>query len=199
MLAAPRAEATGAGSRNLSYCGATAYSLPFRDAVFDVVYAHQVLQHLREPALALVEMQRVMKPGGLMGLRDVDWGTVSYWPLDPWIERFLAVHVESWRRNGGEPRMGRALRALANSAGLEDVEVSAALWCYTTPEQTAAWGDAYAERILTSPMGQGPVEYGLVTREDLTHMADAFRRWAAHPDAFWAFTHVAVLGRKPRT
>jgi hypothetical protein len=28
-------------------------------------------------------------------------------------------------------------------------------------------------------------------------MAAAFRAWAAHPDAFWAFLHVEALARRP--
>jgi hypothetical protein len=71
------------------------------------------------------------------------------------------------------------------------------VWCYATPEETTAWGDSYAERLLTSPMGARPVEYGFATREDIEAMAAAFRAWAVHPDAFWAFTQVAALARKP--
>ena len=62
------------------------YELPFPDAAFDVAYAHQVLQHLRERGAALREMLRVVRPGGLVAVRDVDWGTAAYWPRDPWIE-----------------------------------------------------------------------------------------------------------------
>ena len=65
------------------------------------------------------------------------------------------------------------------------------------PAETTAWGDSYAERLLTSPMGARPVEYGFATREDIEAMAAAFRARAGHPDAFWAFTQVAALARKP--
>ena len=70
------------------------------------------------------------------------------------------MHFKTWYRNGGEPRMGRHLRALFNAAGVEDLEISAAVWCYATPEETIEWGDSYAERLLTSPMGSRAVEYG---------------------------------------
>jgi len=56
---------------------------------------------------------------------------------------------------------------------------------------------SYAERLLTSQMGSRPVEYGFATRADIEAMAAAFRAWARHPDAFWAFVHVAALARKP--
>jgi ubiquinone/menaquinone biosynthesis C-methylase UbiE len=196
-LAAARAEAAARGLGNLRYEEGSVYELPFADASFDAAYAHQVVQHLREPAAALREMLRVVRPGGLVAVRDVDWGTVSYWPPDPWLDRFVETHFKTWYRNGGEPRMGRHLRALFNAAGVADLQVTASVWCYATPSETIEWGESYAERLLTSPMGGRAVEYGFATREDLEAMAAAFRAWAVHPDAFWAFTHVAALARKP--
>ena len=74
--------------------------------------------------------------------------------------------------------------------------MTAAVWCYATPEETTDWGESYAQRLLTSPMGARPVEYGYATPEEVAAMAAAFRAWAAHPDAFWAFTQVEALARK---
>lgn len=196
-LAAARQDAAARGLANLRYEQGSVYDLPFPDASFDVVFAHQVLQHLREPRAALSEMVRVLRPEGIVAVREVDWGTASYWPADPWIDRFVDMHLKTWIRNGGEPRIGRQLRALLNAAEVADVRVTASLWCYATLAETRAWGESYAERLLTSPMGERAVEYGYASRADLEAMAAAFRAWAVHPDAFWAFLHVAALARKP--
>ena len=196
-LAAARNDAAARGLENLEYREGSVYELPFPDASFDVAYAHQVLQHLRDPAAALREMLRAVRPGGLVAVREVDWGTAAYWPRDPWIDRFVEVHLKTWYRNGGEPRMGRQLRALFNAADVGDLQITASVWCYTTPAETTEWGESYAERLLTSPMGERAVEYGYASREDLEAMAAAFRAWAVHPDAFWTFVHVAALARKP--
>jgi ubiquinone/menaquinone biosynthesis C-methylase UbiE len=196
-LAGAREDAAARGLDNLRYEDGSVYELPFAEASFDVVYAHQVLQHLREPAAALAEMRRVVRPGGLIAVRDVDWGTAAYWPADPWIDRFVEVHFKTWYRNGGEPRMGRRLRALFNAINVADLQITAAAWCYATPEETTDWGESYAQRLLTSPMGERAVEYGYASRSDLEAMAAAFRAWAVHPDAFWTFLHVAALARKP--
>jgi ubiquinone/menaquinone biosynthesis C-methylase UbiE len=194
-LAAARQEAVARGLTNLEYREGSVYELPFPDAAFDVAYAHQVFQHLREPGTALREMLRVVRTGGLVAVRDVDWGTVAYWPADPWIDRFVEIHQKTWYRNGGEPRMGRRLRALFNAAGVADLQVTAAVWCYATPSETVEWGDSYAERLLTSPMGERMVEYGFATRPDVEAMAAALRRWSAHPDALWSFIHVQARAR----
>jgi len=196
-LAQNRLDAEARGVKNLRYEYGSVYELAYPDASFDVAYAHQVLQHLTDRQAALREMLRVVKPGGLLAVRDVDWGSVVYWPTDPWLDRFIEMYEETARGLGGEPRMGRHMRALFHDAGLSDVQVTAAVWCYATSEETVTWGDSYADRLLTSSMGERPVETGLATRADIEAMAEAFRLWARKPDALWAFTQVAALSRKP--
>jgi SAM-dependent methyltransferase len=191
-----RGEAAARGLENLDYHVGSVYELPFPDACFDVAYAHQVLQHLGERSAALSEMLRVVRPGGLVAVRDVDWGTVAYWPRDPWIDRFIEMHQRTWYRNGGEPQLGRQLRALFHGTAAVDVRITASVWCYATRGDTTQWGESYADRLLTSPMGARPVEYHYASRADIEAMASAFRAWASHPDAFWVFTHVAALAWK---
>ena len=195
-LDAARRDAAARGLENLRYEIGSVYELAFPDASFDAAYAHQVFQHLREREVALREMLRVLRPGGLIAVRDVDWGTVAYWPRDPWIDRFIEVHERTWYQNGGEPQMGRQLRALFNGAGIADVRITASVWCYATRGETTEWGQSYADRLVSSPMGDRPVEYGYASREDIQAMASALRAWGSHPDALWAFIHIAALGRK---
>jgi SAM-dependent methyltransferase len=191
-----RRDSAARGITNVQYREASVYELPFPDASFDVAYAHQVIQHLRERSAALREMLRVVTPGGHLAIREVDWGTVAYWPPDPWLDRFIEAHLEAWRRNGGEPQLGRQLRALFNALDVADLRITAAVWCYATPDETTTWGNAYADRLLTS-MGTSPIEHGLATRADIEAMADAFRAWGRDRDAFWAFIMVEALARKP--
>ncbi len=195
-LDAARRDAAARGLENLRYEIGSVYELPFPDASFHAAYAHQVFQHLRERVVALREMLRVLRPGGLIAVRDVDWGTVAYWPRDPWIDRFIEVHERTWYQNGGQPQMGRQLRALFNGAGIADVRITASVWCYATRGETTEWGQSYADRLVSSPMGDRPVEYGYASREDIQAMASALRAWGSHPDALWAFIHIAALGRK---
>ena len=66
------AEATGlleaSATGNVEFVTGDVYSLGFDDQSFDVAHAHQVLQHLTDPVAALVEMRRVLRPGGILAV-----------------------------------------------------------------------------------------------------------------------------------
>ena len=66
--AAEHARARGAG--NVRFEQHDVYRLPYDDGAFDVVHAHQTLQHLRDPVRALREMRRVCRPDGAVAARD---------------------------------------------------------------------------------------------------------------------------------
>src|SRR6185369_12659825 len=61
------------GLSNVELSVGDVYALEFPDQSFDVVHAHQVLQHLGDPVAALAEMRRVIRPGGVVAARDVDY------------------------------------------------------------------------------------------------------------------------------
>src|SRR5215217_1213191 len=68
------------------------YALEAADDSFDVVHAHQVLQHLTDPVAALREMARVCRPGGLVAVRDVDYAATTWFPAAPGLDRWLDLY-----------------------------------------------------------------------------------------------------------
>ena len=63
---------------NVDFVAGDAYALDFPDDSFDIVHAHQVLQHVGDPVAVLREMRRVVKPGGIVAARDVIYGAASW-------------------------------------------------------------------------------------------------------------------------
>src|SRR4029078_9038634 len=119
---AARAAARDAGDDNVEFAVGDVYALDVPDASFDVVHAHQVLQHLTDPVAALREMRRVCAPGGVVAARDSDYETFTWWPEDPRLTRGLELYHEVARANDAEPDAGRRLLAWAHAAGFTDVE-----------------------------------------------------------------------------
>ena len=74
----PNAAWTTSGSRS-----ADVHALDFPDDSFDVVHAHQVLQHVSDPVQALREMRRVCRPGGVVAARDSDYAAMTWYPDVP--------------------------------------------------------------------------------------------------------------------
>ena len=59
------------------------FAMRFDDGTFDVVHAHQVLQHLDDPVAALVEMARVCRTDGVVAVRDGDYADDDLVPRRP--------------------------------------------------------------------------------------------------------------------
>jgi ubiquinone/menaquinone biosynthesis C-methylase UbiE len=195
---APEVIAVAAGDhrhRNLEFAPGDVYAIDHADGTFDVVHAHQVLQHLADPVAALAEMKRVCRPGGVVAVRDADYDAMTWWPDEPGLHRWLELYRSVARANGGEPRAGRRLRAWARAAGFEQVETSASAWCFAEPDDRAWWADTWAERVVSAPLATRAVELELATRSQLVGMADAWRRWAHHPDGCFLVVHGEILAR----
>ena len=169
-------------------------ALPFEDASFDVVHAHQVLQHLADPVGALAEMRRVTRPGGIVAVRDAVYSAMTWFPEFEGMELWRSVYMATARANGGEPDAGSRLLSWARAAGFADASASASTWCYATPADRAWQSQTWAQRCLTS-FGPRAVELGLADRADLEAMAQAWRQWGDSEDAWFVVVHGEVLAR----
>ena len=169
-------------------------ALPFEDASFDVVHAHQVLQHLADPVGALAEMRRVTRPGGMVAVRDAVYSAMTWFPEPAGMEQWRSVYMATARANGGEPDAGSRLLSWARAAGFADASASASTWCYATPADRAWQSQTWAQRCLTS-FGPRAVELGLADRADLETMAQAWRQWGDSEDAWFVVVHGEVLAR----
>jgi len=194
-LAGARAEAARQGRRNVSFDVGDVYKLGFRDATFDVVHAHQVLQHLTDPVAALAEMRRVCRPGGAVAARDGDYGGFLWFPEDPELTEWRALYQGVARATGGEPDAGRRMLGWARAAGFTDVRTSASVWLFATPDERSWWGGLWADRLTQSDFAEHAVGYGLATRADLRRLASAWHRWVSSQDGWFLIPHGEILCR----
>nr|WP_204261162.1 methyltransferase domain-containing protein [Blastococcus saxobsidens] len=172
------------------------YALDLPDDSFDVVHAHQVLQHLTDPVAALREMARVCRPGGVIAVRDVDYAATTWFPLDAGLDRWLDLYEQVARRNGAEPDAGRRLLSWAHAAGLRDVTATAGTYCYASAEERQWWGRSWAGRATSSAFAEQAVGYGLATPDELTEVAAAWLRWAEADDGWLGMLHGELLIRR---
>jgi SAM-dependent methyltransferase len=145
---------------------ASAERLPWPDGHFAAVVADSVLEHLDDPATALREWARVLRPGGLLLVWSPNRYTLTtdphlgLWGLGGLPRRWLPAYLRHRGRESWPPRTLSAsgARRLAIAAGLESVRVEPpaipAGWARTRPRaQRAAIRVYTAARRLPGTRG----------------------------------------------
>jgi SAM-dependent methyltransferase len=188
-----RRVATASGVEGVTFEVADLFALPFPDGTFDVVHAHQVLQHVADPVRALIEMRRVCRPGGLVAARDSVYPAFTYAPGDADMARAIAAYGELTRINRAHWDAGSLLFGWAHAAGYTAVDPSASVWCFATDGERAWWGGLWADRFTTGVMADQLLAHGIADRGDLEAFAGGWRRWAASPDGWFAALHGEIL------
>ncbi|KAF8583060.1 UbiE family methyltransferase [Ramaria rubella] len=184
-------------ANNVEFVQSDVHELPFPDSSFDVVHAHQVLQHVGDPVGALREMRRVTRHGGLVAARDI--ASMVWYPesagMTDGVELFKRIAIH----NGSDPGVGagRKLHAWAREAGFEAAHITATAgtWCFHTPEEREWWSSIWAERVVASKFARMAVEGGFAGKEDLERIGQAWREWGANEDGWFAVVHGEILCR----
>jgi 2-polyprenyl-3-methyl-5-hydroxy-6-metoxy-1,4-benzoquinol methylase len=182
-----------AGVPNADFTVGDVYFLEYEADSFDVVHAHQVLQHLSDPVAALREMGRVCTLDGIVAVRDSDYSGFTWFPAVPELDEWLDLYRAVARGNGAEPDAGRHLKSWALAAGLDVVASTAGVWCFSSTDDVAWWGGMWAERVVGSGMAEQALRRGLADADDLERLAHGWRSWARAGDAWFAVLHGELL------
>ncbi|PFG32695.1 methyltransferase domain-containing protein [Sanguibacter antarcticus] len=197
ILRSARELAAGSRLGNVSFEHANAYQLPFADDTFDVVHAHQLLQHLSDPVAAIAEMRRVTKPGGIVAARDADYAAMTWYPESAGLTEWNALYHEVTSAYGYQADAGRRLFSWFQEAGFvpDDLTASAGVWCYATPEARSWWGGLWAERCIASNFARQAKESNLADDVLLEELAHEWQRWSEQPDGWFSVLNGEVLAR----
>lgn len=161
------------------------YELPFEDSSFDAVFMSALIGNLREPIRGLREAYRVLKQGGVIGVKEFDHGGDITYPLESAMAKYDALYRRLRAENGHNGESGRMVGALLLEAGFKELTMTATYEILSDPKvlQGAAqvfigllgegWSDAFTSR-------------GWATAHDIQAMRDAWLRFAAFPGALFA-------------
>jgi SAM-dependent methyltransferase len=118
MIAEARRRADAAGETAVEFLRSDATALDLPDGAVDGARAERLLMHLDDPARAVAEMARVVRPGGAVVAAEPDWGTLA---IDSDDAKAAAAVAAAAARRVRSPLAGRSLRRLFLDAGLADV------------------------------------------------------------------------------
>jgi ubiquinone/menaquinone biosynthesis C-methylase UbiE len=182
--------------KNLDFKIEDVYQLRFPDNSFDIVYAHQVLQHLSKPVDALREMKRVLKSDGIIAVRDADYGAFTWSPDFPELDLWMSIYQKVARANNATANGGRYLKGWVQEAGFNSLEITGSVWSFSTPEERNWWGSSWSERILKSEFARQTLEYEITDQETLEDISRAFLRWADDERSVFFIPNYEVIAKK---
>ena len=171
------------------------YELPFEDSSFDAVFMSALIGNLREPARGLREAYRVLKPGGVIGVKEFDHGGDIVYPLEPAMANYDKLYRRLRAENGHNGESGRMIGALLLEAGFSDLDMSATYETLSNPKVLQSVAQVFIG-LLAESWSDAFTSRGWATAADIQEMRDAWLRFAEFPGALFVAAWCEAVARK---
>jgi SAM-dependent methyltransferase len=168
--------------------------LPFETDSFDAAFLSSVLEHVTDPLAVLRELRRVVRPGGVIGVRDHQPGALLATPHDPLFDEMFALVLRYRTYEGTDFQIASKLRGVLRAAGLSRVTATGTAEVHGTAEGTRQFGEAMLNRLSTQPWAVGSLALGWITEAQMARIKEAWRAWSEHPDAFVLLPECEAVG-----
>lgn len=183
------------GVQNCTFDVGNVEDLPYEANSFDAVFGHTILLQFRDPSRVLNEVVRVLRPGGVVGFRETDFGAALAFPEDSAHARVFATLRESIIRNDGFPDIGRELPALLSRTGLRIARSSASYHSAITETDRKR-----RQRWLENTWSVGEfvsraVSDGWLTQAERDDVAESLSAEKDDPSVFFAMTYCECVAR----
>lgn len=186
MLDIARERCAGLGT--VEFHRASAESLPFPEASFDVAAAVQVYLFVADPERSIRELARVLRPGGTAVVVDTDWDSVVWRSSDcARMDRLL----RAWCKRFANARTARILPGLLSRTGMKIGHIEAIPLVELAPDEISYSGSQIAElaRYVTAT-GEVAADEAQAWQQDLRLLAEK-------NEYFFSLNRYLFAARKP--
>ena len=192
-----RAAAQAGGHANATFHVGDVTALPFEDNYFDAAHCHAVLMHVPDTPKVLAEIKRVLKPGGIIGSREMFVSSSFLEPGNEDVDAAWTTFARLLQGNGGDPQMGKELKNTFLEAGFTSIRATASFDSFSTAEEVAFLRSFIDDWFYSPRVIEAAVQFGLATREQFDQWRQGLDEWRDHPGAFGGFAFGEAIGVKP--
>ena len=192
-----RSSAEKGGNDNAIFHVGDALNLPFDDDFFDVAHCHTVMNHVPDTQSLLTEIKRVLKPGGILGSRELISSSIVMGPEFEVLGDAWKMFGKRLDANNGHGDMGSELKSAFAKAGFSMVHASASFESLSNDSDRKFMYDMFEEVILEPDLILSDIERGLATSDQFVEWRRAVDEWWEHPGSFAATSWGEAIGRKP--
>ena len=197
QVAVASAIAEAGGQGNATFHVGDVTDLPFDDDSFDLVHGHAVLTYIPDTQAALAEARRVLKPGGLISIREAVYGSSFLAPDYEVIGLAWSIFSELVTADDGHPNIGKDLKRHLLQAGFTNITSSASFTSYSTADEVDYFASVIKDWFLSADVRTAAMEYGVATQQHFDNLERALKRWISSPNAFGAVAYGESIAYKP--
>ena len=192
-LGQDRAASLGLG--NCRFETGSVYDLPLPDHSVDAVFGHTILMQFGELDPVLAEVKRVLKPGGLVGFREVDIGASLFHAETSALREVMWTLRRAILHNDGNPDIGHALPAILADAGFDVLSAAATYSCAATPAAKAGMYEAMTRLWEQADFVAQAETLGWIGSAERSAVVKRLEQEAADPGSFSGTSYAEVVAR----
>ena len=197
LLDIAKNEAQKKGIGNTHFQLGNILKLPFPDDYFDVVFEHSILLHMPDyKEIAIKEMLRVVKPGGIIAARELDFKTFVLFPNNPIILESLDTRNKMFLDNGIDTRMGTKLRYLYAKAKISDAYFSASSVVVDNSRRLNFASNYFASEFRHSILIDKLIKDGTVSLAKIIEYQNEWLKFPEQEGAYLQYTWSEAVGYK---
>ncbi len=171
--------------------------LDFEDNFFDVAHCHNLLMHVPDTLAVLTEVKRVLKPGGIIGCREMICRSSFTHPDFGVIRRAWDMFEDLLAADDGHPQMGKDLKTRLLEAGFSNVQAAASFDTYNAPRDIEFIFRLAGGWFLSPEITEAAIKYGAATEKLCKDIRVAYEKWREHPGAFLGVAYGEAVANKP--